>query len=140
MYVKQISVFVENSFGSAAETLDVLTKENININALSIADTSDYGIMRLIVDAPEKARDLLREHGATVKITDVLALPISNQPGGLSAVLSILTKAHISIDYMYAFPADSKESAIVITKTGDLEKTVAVLIENGITPLEDTEL
>lgn len=140
MYVKQISVFVENSFGSAVETLSVLANEKININALSIADTSDYGIMRLIVDDPEKARDLLREHGATVKITDVIAIPIENVPGGLSTVLSILTNAHLSIDYMYAFPADAKERAIVITKTGDLEKTVAVLKENGISPLNDKEL
>ena len=140
MYVKQISVFVENSFGSAAETLDVLTKENININALSIADTSDYGIMRLIVDAPEKARDLLKEYGAMVKITEVLAIPMSNAPGGLSAVLAILTNANITIDYMYAFPSNSKEKAIVITKTNDLEKTVNVLKENGIYPLSDKEL
>lgn len=140
MYVKQISVFVENSFGSAAETLGVLSKEKININALCIADTSDYGIMRLIVDDPEKARDLLKEHGATVKITDVLAIPISNEPGGLSDVLAILTKANITIDYMYAFPADARERAIVITKTGDLEKTVTVLKENGISPLCDKEL
>jgi len=140
MYIKQISIFIENTFGSAAEALSVLSEANIDIKALSVADTSDYGIMRLIVDAPQKAQELLQQNGIMVKTTDVLAVPISNVPGGLSYVLEQLVKAGVSIEYMYAFVGSKDGKAIVVAKPNMPENAVKALREVGIEPLCSSEL
>ncbi len=140
MSIKQISVFVENTFGSAADTLSVLAKENIDIRALSIADTADYGIMRLIVDAPEKANELLRSQGIIVRQTDVLAIPIADAPGGLSSILGILCDGKVSIEYMYAFVGRQHGNAILVTKTGDDASAVSALEQHGIEPLDSSDL
>ena len=140
MYIQQISIFVENRFGSAADVVRALADEGINISALSIADTSDYGIMRLIVDAPEKAIALLQAQGIMVKKTDVLAIPIADQPGGLAYALETLKKGNISIDYMYAFVGRNHGKAMVVSKTDDSEAAARILAENGIIPLTDTDL
>ena len=91
MYVKQISVFVENKFGRMAEILNALAEKSIDISALSLADTSEFGILRLIVDKPELAADVLKEEGVIVKISDILAIAIDDTPGGLAKALNVLT-------------------------------------------------
>ena len=140
MFVKQISIFVENHFGSAADVIGLLAEKNINISALSIADTADYGIMRLIVDRPEEAKAVLSEQGVTVKLTDVLALPIADRPGGLSAILQILRDGQISIDYMYAFVGRRNNAAVVVARTDDPEAALRILTERGIMPLSAENL
>jgi hypothetical protein len=100
MYVKQLSVFVENKFGRMAEILSALAKNEIDISALSLADTSEFGILRLIVDKPELAVSVLKEEGVIVKLSDVLAIAIDDSPGGLSKALDVLTEANVVIEYI----------------------------------------
>lgn len=124
MFIKQISVFVENKFGRIAKIVDLLSKNNINISALSIADATDFGILRLIVDKPDDAVSVLRESGVSSKCTDVIAVAIDDRPGGLSKVLDTLTKAEISIEYMYVFVGKKVDKALMVVKTDDMEKSL----------------
>ena len=140
MFVKQISIFVENRSGSAADILEILAKENINICTLSIADTADYGIMRLIVDDPDRAKVLLQENGVMAKCTDVLAIPIPDQPGGLAGVLKILKEAGVAIDYMYAYVGHRQKNAVVLAKADDPDRALAALEEHGIIPFSAEQL
>ena len=122
MLVKQVSIFVENKEGKIADVLKILAKENINISALSLADTTNFGILRLIVDDPKKAKNILQTEDMIVKINEILAVGINDQPGGLAKVLDILAKANVQIEYMYAFTGHNKEYATVVFKTNDIEK------------------
>ncbi|MCQ2450737.1 MAG: acetolactate synthase [Clostridia bacterium] len=140
MNVKQLSVFVENKSGRAYAIADTLSKNDINISALSIADTSEYGIMRLIVNDPEKAKGLLQESGVMVKITDVIAIPMGNNPGALTNILKILTENDISVKYMYAFVNKRNDGAVLITKTNDNDTAVLTLKKLGIDPISQEEL
>ncbi len=135
--IKQISIFVENKFGRLASIIDALGKNNIDISALSIADTTDFGILRIIVDKPEEAVLVLKENGVAVKCTDVIAVAIDDTPGGLSKVLEILTKEDITIDYMYAFVGKKEGKALMVVKTDDLEKTEKILSESKTVTLAD---
>jgi len=134
MYVKQISVFVENKLGRLAEITGVLGEKSINIQAMSIADTTDFGILRLIVDAPQAALDALKAHGLTVKETEVVAVCLDNQPGALSNVLQKLVDNDISIEYIYDFafakPLD-ESTATIIMRLGDQDAAVVKLRELG---------
>ena len=125
--IKQISIFVENKFGRLASIIDVLGKSNIDISALSIADTTDFGILRIIVDKPEEAVIVLKEHGVAVKCTDVIAVAIDDTPGGLSKVLENLTKNGITIDYMYAFIGKKEGKALMVVKTDKMEESEKLL-------------
>ena len=122
MLVKQVSIFVENKEGKIADVLKILAKENINISALSLADTTNFGILRLIVDDPKKAKNILQTEDMIVKINEILAVGINDEPGGLAKVLDILAKANVQIEYMYAFTGHNKEYATVVFKTNDIEK------------------
>ncbi len=126
MFIKQISVFVENKFGRVAKIIELLGENNINISALSIADTTDFGILRLIVNKPEDAVAILKESGVMAKCTDVIAVAIDDQPGGLSKVMDSLTKAEITIEYMYAFVGKKADKALMVVRTDDMEKSVEV--------------
>lgn len=134
MLIKQISVFIENKSGRLAEITGLLGKEGINIHALSIADTTDFGILRLIVDTPEKAEKCLKDYGLTVKATDVIAITVAHVPGGLSKALEALDAEHIFIEYMYAFTGSSPvtQSAMVILRVDDQEKAIKVLEKTGV--------
>ena len=138
MLVKQVSIFVENKEGKIADVLNILAKENINISALSLADTTNFGILRLIVDDPKKAKNILQMEDMIVKINEILAVGINDEPGGLAKVLSILAKANVQIEYMYAFTGHNKDFATVVFKTNDLEKAYDCLKINNI-PLVDAE-
>ena len=138
MLVKQVSIFVENKEGKIADVLKILAKENINISALSLADTTNFGILRLIVDDPKKAKNILQMEDMIVKINEILAVGINDQPGGLAKVLDILAKGKVAIEYMYAFTGHNKEYATVVFKTNDLEKAYDCLKINNI-PLISAE-
>ena len=131
MSVKQISVFVENKSGRLAEIASILRENQIDIRALTLADTTKFGILRLIVNDPEKAKSLLQRAGFTVSVTKVIGVGISDRPGGLSAALMTLQKAHISVEYMYAFVSRIKDMAFVILRVADPEAAMEVLKEAG---------
>lgn len=127
MKVKQLSIFLENKSGGLAEALGVIADKNINIRALSLADTSGYGILRLIVNDIDSARNALTEAEFTVRETDVIAVSIPDMPGGLAHVLSTLAKRAINIEYMYAFVQKSYDNAVVIFRIEDLDGAIDIL-------------
>ena len=125
MIIKQLSVFLENKSGRLTEVTESLAEEKINISALSMADTAEYGILRLIVTNPDKAKHTLKVKNFSVSLTDVICLITPHQPGALAKALSILSEANISIEYMYAF--EFGEKASVIIRTEEIEKTIKTL-------------
>lgn len=134
--LKQISIFVQNEAGRLAEITGVLRDNGIDIKALSIADTTDFGILRIIVDKPEMAENCLKEAGYTVSITKVLAIGISDRPGGLCTVLELLRDHDITVEYMYAFVGRLDNLAYVIIRVADTEKTVGILKADGVSVLD----
>src|SRR5512140_3318317 len=122
MKVEQISVFLENKSGRLAEVAGVLASAGINIRALSLADTSDFGILRLIVNDTEKAKKVLKENGFTVGKTEVLAVEVADRPGGIAGILNVLNGGGINVEYMYAFVQKNNDNAIIIFRIDDLEK------------------
>lgn len=135
MFVEQISIFLENKSGRLAEVTRVLADNDIDISALSIADTKDFGILRLIVNNPEKALLILKEQGFTVSSTNVIAIGVQDKPGGLSKALEILDRLKIGIEYMYAFVSKAEDEALVLLRVEDPTRAVEVLRENGISVL-----
>lgn len=131
MLTNQLSVFIENKPGRLAAALDVLAKGGVDISALSLADTSEYGILRLIVSEPEKAKSVLAESGVVVKITPVLAFAMEDVPGGLSRILEVFVKNSVNVDYMYAFTAKSGK-AITVVKVSDANLAQNALDDAGI--------
>lgn len=132
MLVKQISVFVENKFGRLADIIGILGDCQIDISALSIADTTDFGILRMIVNDPEKAEKVLRDAGITVKTTEVLALSVKDEPGGLASVLKQFKANHITIEYMYAFIGKSDEGALVVIRVDKPEQAIQTLNASSV--------
>ncbi len=132
MKIRQISVFMENKVGRIMEITEVLGKNNINIRALSLADTSDFGILRMIVDNIEKTLKVLKEKGFIVKDSYVVAVEVPDKPGGLAAVLKVLGKKGINVEYMYAFFEQPENKALLIFRFENPEDAVSILIENGI--------
>lgn len=140
MYVKQLSVFVENKFGRMAEILNALAEKSIDISALSLADTSEFGILRLIVDKPELAAGVLKEEGVIVKLSDVLAIAIDDTPGGLSKALNVLTNANVAIEYMYAFIGKADGKAMTVIRVDDEFKAIDALNAGGVTLLTTEDI
>jgi hypothetical protein len=131
MKVEQLSIFLENKAGRMAEVTAALAEAGINIKALSLADTSEFGILRLIVDKIEEAQTLLKDKGFTIGRTGVVAVEVSHSPGGLDKILRLLEKQGINVEYMYGFPYQSAE-AIIIFRFDRSELAVDVLRQNGI--------
>ncbi len=140
MKVEQISIFLENKAGRLAEVTGILGDAGINIRALSLADTSDFGILRLIVHDNEKAKQVLKEHGFTVGRTEVVAAEVEDRPGGLNRILQILFEAGINVEYMYAFVQQSGQNAVLIFRFDDIDNAVDVLMRNGVTVIEGRKL
>ena len=140
MKIDQISVFLENKSGRLAKVTAVLGEAGINIRALSLADTSDFGILRLIVNDSGKARGVLKENGFTVGKTEVVALEVEDRPGGLANILEMLSSHGINIEYMYAFVERSGEDAIIICRFDETDKAISVLQENNIAILKGEKL
>ena len=138
MIIKQISIFVENKAGRLAEITETIAKAGIDIRALSIADTTDFGILRLIVDKPEEAALTLKEAGLTVSITNVIAVGIDDTPGSFSVPMRILADAGIDVEYMYAFISRDTKKAYVILRVADNDVAAKVLIDKGVTLLDET--
>ncbi len=135
MKVEQISIFLENKSGRLADVAGVLARAGVNIRALSLADTSDFGILRLIVNNTEKAKEVLKDKGFTVGKTEVIAVEVSDRPGGLAEILDI-----INVEYMYAFVQKSGGNAIIIFRFDELEKAIDALQKAGIRILKGEEV
>lgn len=140
MRVKQISIFLENKSGRLAQVSRVLGENGINIRALSIADTTDFGILRLIVNDPDKAYQVLKEAGFTVSTTDVIAVEVTDAPGGLAEVLQLLNQSGINIEYLYAFIQKVSNAALVVFRVEQLDEAVKVLQQEGIRILGGDEV
>jgi hypothetical protein len=138
--VKQISVFLENKSGRLAQVTRVLGENNINIRALSIADTTDFGILRLIVNNPDPAYRALKDAGFTVSTTEVIAVEVKDEPGGLARVLEILQNVNINIEYLYAFLQKATNAALVVFRVEQLDEAIKVLQENNISILEGSRV
>ncbi len=140
MLVKQISVFVENVPGKLVEVSQILGENDIDMSALSLADSSDFGILRLIVNDPDKAYQVLREHAFVVKQSEVIAVVIDDRPGGLTGVLQLLAGAKISLEYMYAFVGSQDGHAVVVLRPSDTETALKILEENHVSTLEPKDI
>ena len=140
MLVKQISVFLENKSGRLAEVTKTLRNNAIDIRALYIADTTEYGILRMIVDQPEAAQAALAENGFTVSSTSVIAVAIPDQPGTLDHALEILSAHAISVDYLYAYVGRASSDAIVVIRVEDPQTALEKLEQSGIRVLSSKEV
>ncbi len=140
MELNQISVFLENRRGRLAEVARVLGNAKINIRALSLADTSDFGILRLIVNDAEGAKKVLRDNGYTVRETEVVAVEVGDQPGGLALVLEALSKSDVNVEYMYAFVEKSQDKAVLVFRFEQLAKAVEALNAGNIRVLSGEEV
>lgn len=140
MKLKQISIFLENRKGRLWKALNILSNANINIRALSIADTSEFGILRMIVPEPEQAKDILEEANFVVKVNEVIAVGVSDKPGGLETVLELLNKSDINVEYLYAFVEKKGEKAMVVIRTEDIDAGVTALEKGGITLMSSEEV
>lgn len=140
MKVNQLSVFLENKSGRLADVTRALHEAGINIRALSIADTIDYGLLRLIVNDPVAAKAALTSGGFTVALTEVLAIEVPDKPGGLAGIIEILSSEGINIEYMYAFVGRSGEHAIVIFRIERVDDALEILQKKGVRILTGDEL
>ncbi|MEF3253994.1 MAG: ACT domain-containing protein [Deferribacterales bacterium] len=140
MKIIQISIFIENKSGRLFEICDLLGKNNLNIRALSLADTSDFGILRLIVNEPEKAYKLLKENGFTVGKTEVIAVEVPDVPGGLASVLKVLSDNNVNVEYMYAFVEKSRDFAVMIFRFDEIDAALTALGEAGIKTIEGSKI
>lgn len=132
MKLEQISVFLENKSGRLAEVTKILGDADVNIRALSLADTSDFGILRIIVNDTETAKESLKKHNFTVGKTEVVAVEVPDRPGGLAGILEILRGNEINVEYMYAFVERSGKDAVIIFRFDDIDNAIDVLTKNGI--------
>ena len=137
---KQISVFLENKEGRLAHVTRVLAKAGINIRALSVADTSDFGILRIIVNDPDRAYQELKANNFTVSETDVIAVKTPDSPGGLASILDKVSEENLNIEYLYAFVGTTNNEALIIFKVEDIETAQRIFIDKGIKVVSAKEL
>lgn len=140
MKLKQISIFLENRKGRLWKALNVLSNADINIRALSIADTSEFGILRMIVPDPEKAKGILENDNFVVKVNEVIAVEVPDKPGGLGGILGLLNRADINVEYLYAFVEKNKDEAIVVLRTDDVDAGIEALEGGNVTMLTAEEV
>ncbi|MDO4517261.1 MAG: hypothetical protein Q4C76_09115 [Bacillota bacterium] len=140
MLIKQISVFVENVPGQLSEVSKILGDNSIDMSALSLADTTEFGILRLIVNDPEKACDVLRAQNYIVKQNYVVAAVVDDRPGGLTGVLDILAAANVAVEYMYAFVGSRDGHAVVVIRPDNAEAALKALDENHISTLDPKDI
>ncbi len=140
MSIKQISVFMENRPGRLAEITRVLAKNNIDMRAINIADTTDFGILRMIVSEPDRAEKVLRDNNMTASITDVIAISIDDKIGSFSDVMSILEQGNISVEYIYSFIGEKSAKAGIVIRTNNGEKALELFEKNGVNILSPADL
>ena len=140
MFIKQISIFVENKPGRLSAVTNILKENNIDIRALSIADTRDFGILRLIVNDPQKACEALKDADCTVTLTDVMAVAVDDTPGGLTKIMELLYAGQISVEYMYAFISKTDKEAFVILRVEDNDTAEKIFAENNVKRLTQSDI
>jgi hypothetical protein len=140
MQAEQISIFLENKAGRLSEVTGILARAKVNIRALALADTSDFGVLRLIVDNNAVAEQALKESGFTVRKTKVVAVEVDDRPGGLFNILEVLKNAKINVEYMYAFIRQSGDKAIMVFRFDQPDDAINVLMKNGITVINGNDL
>lgn len=138
MTIHQISIFLENKYGKLCEILNLLAGEQIRIIAATVADTSEYGILRLIVDEPEKAYQLLKKQNVSAHLTEVMAVVTDPQAGSFAEALCCFTRAELSIEYMYCF--STKGKSILILRTNDLKRSLEVIEQHHLTFISENNL
>ena len=139
MFIKQLSIFLENKGGSLGEVLKILSGQNINIASASLADTNDFGVLRLLVSDSDKAYKVLKENGITSKISDVLGVCVPNETGGFSKVVQLILDAGLNISYIYGLSVQN-DGANIVMKTDNQEKTVDILQKAGVKLLAQADL
>ena len=135
MIISQISVFVENRPGTLAEVLGVLKEHAINLRALSVADTADFGILRMVADQPDAAVKLLKESGFTARETDVIGVEVPDQPGALASIMALFRDEGVNIEYLYASLEHKAEKAVIVLKVDDIAAGLAMLQKNGVSTI-----
>ncbi|MDA8403583.1 MAG: ACT domain-containing protein [Desulfobacteraceae bacterium] len=140
MQAEQISIFIENKAGRISDVTGILADAGVNIRALAVADTSDFGVLRLIVDNNVKAEEALKKAGFTVRKTKVVAVKVEDRPGGLHSILTTLKQAGINVEYMYAFIQQTGDKAIMIFRFDQPEEAIRVLTEKGVTVVDERTL
>lgn len=140
MTIHQISVFLENRAGQLAEITKILAENGIDMRAISIAETADYGVLRLIVDKPQKTTTILLENGFILSMTPVTVVTVPDQPGGLAPVLQLVAEGNIDIEYMYSLFTHTDGKAYMVFRVSDDEKFTALLAQNGIAAVTSEEL
>ena len=140
MAIKQLSIFVENREGTLVTITDAIAHANVDIRAMSVADTNDFGIFRLIVTDYDKAKAALEDANCFVSITEVVGVAVDDEPGGLAKVIKILAENNINIEYMYAFITVSGKFAYVVLRVADNEAAEKILIENGVKLVSEEDI
>ena len=140
MGIRQLSVFLANKKGSLHEISDIIAKAGVDLRSMCIADTSDYGIVRMIADDPQKAADVLAAAGHTANIRIVTAFAVPDVPGGLSTVLCLLEENNVNIEYLYALVTTDKDKAYAVMRTDDTDRTEKLLAENKIELLKEDQI
>ncbi len=140
MKVKQLSVFLENKPGSLSRPVHLLAKAKLNILTLSVADTAQFGILRLLVEDWEKAMDLLEKDGFVVKVTDMVAIEVSDAPGGLAEILGALEKTRVNLEYMYGFTQRKAGKGLLLFRFDDPDRAIEALQKKSINPVRSVEL
>ena len=140
MRIRQISIFLQNKPGQLSAICRTLAAADINIATLSLADTSDFGIVRMIVDDHEKAKRVLTEHGHAVNVREVVAVCVPDRPGGMAEVMDVLEKSGANVEYSYAFAFHKGEKAVLVFRFSDTELAERALASAGLVTLNETEL
>ncbi len=140
MKITQISVFLENKRGRLYEVASLLGENSINIRALTIADSEDFGVLRMVVDKPDEAVQILKDKGFVANITDIVAVEVEDKPGGLASILKLFYESDINIEYMYAFLEKNVDKAILVFRFDDVDKAIDILSKNNIRVLRKDEI
>ena len=140
MKIKQLSIFLQNKMGSLAKPLEVLTVADVNIRAMCMADTSEFGILRLVVDNPEKGKEALEQNNFLVKMTEIIGVEMNDSPGGLTSILNTIKENNIDLEYLYAFTHEKKDKAILLLHTDDIDGLIDILNKNNITIVPSEEV
>ena len=140
MKIKQLSIFLQNRMGSLSKPLEVLSENGINIRAMCMADTSEFGILRLVVDNPLKGKEVLEESNFLVKITEIIGVEMNDAPGGLTDVLKVIKDNQIDLEYLYAFTHDKVNKAILLLHADDIDNLIKVLEDNAMVIVPSEEI
>ena len=140
MKIKQLSIFLQNKMGSLSKPLEILSQGDVNIRAMCMADTSEFGILRLVVDNPEKGKEVLEENNFLVKITEIIGVEMNDSPGGLTSVLKIIKDNNIDLEYLYAFTHEKVGKAILLLHADDIDNLIDILKKNDIVIVSSKEV